>query len=110
MTDLPPAVGGRVSDPQRNPTPVPGRRGVRGRGLRRWRISWSQYASRGVLISAQCGLQIPGIDLVMLDGGTGLDTHGRRCPAKGRTELAFYRLFIRFDHIGSGGQKRFETW
>ena len=46
----------------------------------------------------------------MLDGGTGLDTHGGRCPAKGRTELAFYRLFIRFDHIGSGGQKRFETW
>jgi len=46
----------------------------------------------------------------MLNGGTGLDTHGRRCPAKGRTELAFYRLFIRFDQIGSGGQKRFETW
>ncbi|WP_313805799.1 hypothetical protein [Sphingobium sp.] len=109
MTDLPPPIGARVSDPQRNPTPVPGRRAIRGSGLLRRRISWSQYASRGISISAQCGLQILGIDLVVFNGGADLDTHGGRCPSKGRTELAFYRLFIRFDHIGSSGQKRFET-
>jgi hypothetical protein len=45
----------------------------------------------------------------MFYGGACLYTHRRRDPPKGRTELAFYRLFIRFDHIGSGGQKRFKT-
>lgn len=109
MTGLPPAIGGHVPDPQRNPTPVRGRRVIRGWKLLCRRISRNCPVLRSILISPQCRLQSLGIDLVMLNGSACPDTQGRDYPAKGRMDMALICFFVRFHHIGACGQKRFKA-
>ncbi len=108
MTGLPSAIGGRVSDPQRNPAPVCWRRAIRRPGLFCRRTGWSQPAPRGIAISLQRCLQILRGDLVMFDGRAFPDTQGGRDPAKACVDIALKWFFIGFHDISAGGQKRFE--